>query len=141
LRDLLISFGLLGLEASADVIGDIDVGNINEVTMPSPTRAMIVSSVAPPTKRSRFVRTVTRARTLTPMPSFATAVIFVTPALGFGQSMTFGLMEVRTASRTVFPVSLVARSMAQARSKVRAMPAFSAATSARTTLMMSPPAR
>ena len=28
--------------------------------MPSPTRAIIVSSVAPPTKRSRFVRTVTR---------------------------------------------------------------------------------
>ena len=35
------------------------------VTMPSPTRAMIVSSVAPPTKRSRLVRTVTRALALT----------------------------------------------------------------------------
>ena len=30
-------------------------------TMPSPTRAMIVSSVAPPTSRSSLVRTVTRA--------------------------------------------------------------------------------
>ena len=35
--------------------------------MPSPTRAMMVSSVAPPTNRSRFERTVTRARTFTPM--------------------------------------------------------------------------
>ncbi len=33
-----------------------------EVTIPSFTRAMIVSSVAPPTNRSRLVRTVTRAR-------------------------------------------------------------------------------
>jgi hypothetical protein len=32
------------------------------LTMPSPTRAMIVSSVAPPTRRSSLVRTVTRAR-------------------------------------------------------------------------------
>ena len=34
------------------------------LTMPSPTRAMIVSSVAPPTSRSSLVRTVTRARAL-----------------------------------------------------------------------------
>ncbi len=47
--------------------------------------------------------------------------------------MTLGLIEVRTASRTVLPVSLVARSMAQARSKVRLMPALSAAMQARTT--------
>ena len=33
-------------------------------TMPSPTRAMIVSSVAPPTSRSSLVRTVTRAAAL-----------------------------------------------------------------------------
>ncbi len=32
-----------------------------EDTMPSPTRAMIVSSPAPPTNRSRLARTVTRA--------------------------------------------------------------------------------
>ena len=31
-----------------------------ELTMPSPTRAMIVSSPAPPTSRSMLVRTVTR---------------------------------------------------------------------------------
>jgi hypothetical protein len=31
------------------------------VTMPSPTRAITVSSVAPPTRLSMFVRTVTRA--------------------------------------------------------------------------------
>ena len=31
------------------------------LTIPSPTRAMIVSSVAPPTSRSSLVRTVTRA--------------------------------------------------------------------------------
>ena len=30
-------------------------------TMPWPTRATTVSSVAPPTRRGRFVRTVTRA--------------------------------------------------------------------------------
>src|SRR5436190_949409 len=35
--------------------------------MPSPTRAMMVSSVAPPTNRSRCERTVTRAFTLAPM--------------------------------------------------------------------------
>ena len=84
--------------------------------MPSPTRAMMVSSVAPPTKRSRLVLTVTRARALTAIPSLATAVILVVPMAGLGQSMTFGLIEVRTASSTVLPVSLVARSMAQARS-------------------------
>ena len=74
--------------------------------MPSPTRAMIVSSVAPPTKRSRFVRTVTRALTLTPMPSLATPSMVVLPAdcWRFGQSMTLGLMLVRTASSTVLPV-------------------------------------
>ena len=34
------------------------------LTMPSPTRATIVSSVAPPMSWSRFARTVTRAFTL-----------------------------------------------------------------------------
>ena len=52
------------------------------LTMPSPTRAMIVSSVAPPTKRSRFVRTVTRALAFTPMPSLATPSIVVLAAAG-----------------------------------------------------------
>jgi lipoyl synthase len=87
-------------ELGADVLADVDVGDVDRedlerrvgveplsstalemwsgfsstslwssaepiaVTMPSPTRAMIVSSVAPPTSRSMFVRTVTRAFTL-----------------------------------------------------------------------------
>ena len=41
-----------------------------------------------------------------------------------GASMIFGLMLVRTASSTVLPVPLVARSMAQARLKSREMPGF-----------------
>ena len=100
------------------------------VTMPSPTRAMMVSSVAPPTKRSRLVRTVTRALALMTMPSLATASMVVLPEVGAGQSMTLGLTEVLTASSTVLPVPLVARSMAQARSKSRWMPALRAAMSA-----------
>ena len=95
------------------------------VTMPSPTRAMIVSSVAPPTNRSRLVRTVTRAAALMTMPSLATPSMVVLPVAGLGQSMTLGLTEVLTASSTVLPVPLVARSMAQARSKSRWMRAFS----------------
>src|SRR5687767_15418514 len=41
----------------------------------SPTRAMIVSSPAPPTRRSRLVRTVTRDTAINWMPSLATAAI------------------------------------------------------------------
>src|SRR5918912_932063 len=82
--------------------------------MPSPTRAMIVSSVAPPTKRSRCERTVTRAFTFTPMPSLATPSMVARPIAALGTSMIFGLMLVRTASSTVLPVPLVARSIAQA---------------------------
>ena len=111
------------------------------LTMPSPTRAMMVSSVAPPTKRSRLVRTVTRARALITMPSLATPAMVILPARGSGQSMTLGLTEVLTASSTVLPVPLVARSMAQARSKTRWMPAFWAAISASTTIGTLPPAR
>ena len=111
------------------------------LTMPSPTRAMMVSSVAPPTKRLRFVRTVTRARALTTMPSLATPAMVLLPSRGSGQSITLGLMEVRTASSTLLPVPLVARSMAQARSKTSWMPAFRAAMSASTTMGTSPPAR
>ena len=52
---------------------------------------MIVSSVAPPTKRSRFVRTVTRAFTFTPMPSFATASIVLSAGLrGSGSRSPWG---------------------------------------------------
>ena len=42
------------------------------LTMPSPTRAMIVSSVAPPINCRRFARTVTRALTFNWMPFLAT---------------------------------------------------------------------
>ena len=100
---------------------------------------MIVSSVAPPTKRSRCERTVTRALTFTPMPSLATPSIVVRPIAALGTSMIFGLMLVRTASSTVLPVPLVARSIAQARLKSSEMPALSAAMSARMTWLTSPP--
>ena len=109
--------------------------------MPSPTRAMIVSSLAPPTKRSRWVRTVTRALTFTWMPSFATPSMVVRPLSGLGQSMTLGSTEVRTASTTDLPEPFVARSMAQARSQSSTMPAFCAATSACTVGTTLPPAR
>ena len=89
------------------------------VTIPSPTRAMIVSSVAPPTNRSKFERTVTRALALIMMPSFDTPSIVLRPELEFGQSITRGFTEVFTASSTVLPVPFVAKSMAQARSKFR----------------------
>src|SRR6266513_1747274 len=101
---------------------------------------MIVSSVAPPTNRSRCERTVTRALTFTPIPSCATPSIVVRPMFGLGASITFGLMLVRTASKTVLPVPLVARSMAQARLKSSVIPALSAAIKARTTWLTSPPA-
>ncbi len=101
--------------------------------MPSPTRAMIVSSVAPPTNRSRCERTVTRAFTFAPIPSLATPSMVVRPIAGLGTSITFGLMLVRTASSTVFPVPFVAKSIAQARLKSSEMPALSAAINARMT--------
>ena len=43
------------------------------LTIPSPTLAIIVSSVAPPTKPGIFVRTVTLALAFSSIPSFATA--------------------------------------------------------------------
>ena len=82
------------------------------VTMPSPTRATIVSSVAPPTRRSRLVRTVTRAFTLSWMPSPAMPSMVFLAICPDGTSMTFGLTEVPTASCTSRP----ARSIAHARS-------------------------
>ena len=105
--------------------------------MPSPTRAMMVSSVAPPTSRSMLVRTVTRALALSWMPSLATASMVVLPVAGLGQSMTLGLTLVCTASRMSRP----ARSMAVAVFQVRSMLALLAAISAVTTLGTLPPAR
>ena len=74
-----------------------------EETVPSPTRAMIVSSPAPPTRRSRLARTVTRATAITWMPSLATAATR-------GVWITLGLTLTCTASSTSRP----ARSMAAA---------------------------
>ncbi len=105
--------------------------------MPSPTRAMIVSSVAPPTSWRMFVRTVTRARARIWMPFFATASIVSLPFVGSGQSMTFGLTLVWMASSTLRP----ARSMPDAVLKSSGMPARSAAIIARTTFWTRPPAR
>ena len=60
------------------------------LTMPSPTRAMIVSSVAPPMSWSRFARTVTRAFTLSWMPFLATASSVGRLPICGGQSITCG---------------------------------------------------
>ena len=100
------------------------------LTMPSPTRAMIVSSPAPPTSRSMLVRTVTRATAMSWMPSLATAAIR-------GVSMTLGMTDIFTASSTSRP----ARSMAAARLNGMAMLALSAAIIALTTRTTLPPAR
>ena len=109
--------------------------------MPSPTRATMVSSVAPPTKLARLVRTVTRPRALMTMPSLATAsMLRLLPPAG-GQSMTCGLTEVCTASTTFLLVPLVARSMAHAWSNTRSMLAFCALISDWITISTWPPAR
>ena len=50
-----------------------------DVMMPSPTRAMIVSSVAPPISCVRFVRTVTRARIFNSTPFLAIPLSVVLP--------------------------------------------------------------
>ena len=100
------------------------------VTIPSPILASTVASPAPPMSLSRFVRTVTRALTISSMPSLATAAIR-------GVSMTLGVTLMVTASNTLRP----ARSMAEAFSKDRFMPARSAAIRALTTLSTLPPAR
>ena len=61
------------------------------LTMPSPTRAMIVSSVAPPTRRSRLVRTVTLALTLSWMPFLATPSIVCRPERRVGAGDHLGV--------------------------------------------------
>jgi hypothetical protein len=99
-------------------------------TTPSPTRAMTVSSPAPPTSLSMLALTVMRLTAVSWMPSLATAVIF-------GVVMTLGLTLICTASKTFRP----ARSMAAARSKSRGMPARLALIKALITRLMLPPAR
>jgi hypothetical protein len=110
------------------------------VTMPSPTRAMMVSSLAPPTKRSRLVRTVTRARTFTWMPSLATPSMVVRPEAGFGQSMTLGSTEVRRLRRR-FAGALGGEVDGAGAVPIEVMPAFCAAMSAWMVGMTLPPAR
>ena len=100
------------------------------LTMPSPTRAMMVSSPAPPTSRSMLVRTVTRDTAMSWMPSLATAAIR-------GVSMTLGMTDIFTASSTSRP----ARSMAAARLNGMTMLALSAEIMALTTRTTLPPAR
>ena len=100
--------------------------------MPSPTLAIIVSSVAPPTKLGISVLTVTLAFALTSIPSLATADNLPST----GASITFGYTLVCTAANT----SLPAKSIAVAMEKVRSRPALEAAINASTTLFTSPPA-
>ena len=99
-------------------------------TMPSPTRARIVSSPAPPTRRLMLARTVTRATAISWMPSFAIAATR-------GVLITFGFTDVSTASFTSRP----ARSIAAACWKGSSMFALSAEISAATTRETLPPAR
>jgi hypothetical protein len=105
-------------------------------TIPCPTRAMIVSSVAPPTSCLMFVFTVTRALTLSWMPFFATASIVGRPRAALGTSITFGFTLVCTASRMSRP----ARSIAVAVLHGRSMLALFAAIIALITRTTSPPA-
>ena len=100
------------------------------VTMPSPTRARMVSSPAPPTRRSMLARRVMRLTATSWMPSAAMAATL-------GVWMTFGLTLILTASSTSRP----ARSMAAARAKSSVMPALSALMRALTTVETLPPAR
>ena len=88
-------------------------------TIPSPTRARIVSSPAPPTNWRILARTVTRALAINWIPSLATAVTG-------GVSITFGFTDICTASNTSRP----ARSIAVAIWKGSSIFAFDADTSA-----------
>ena len=61
-------------------------------TIPSPTRAIIVSSPAPPIRRSMFALTVTRALALTSIPSLDTAATT-------GVSITLGKRRIRRVNK------------------------------------------
>ena len=74
------------------------------LTIPSPTRAMMVSSVAPPTNPGIFVRTVTLALAFSSIPSFATADKY--PSIG--ALITFGYTLVSTADLTSLPAKSIA---------------------------------
>ena len=98
--------------------------------MPSPTLAIIVSSPAPPINLSMFALTVTLALTMTSIPFIATAAMF-------GVSITFGLTETCTASKTFLP----AKSIAAALSNSNSISALCAAINAFTKVFTLPPAR
>ena len=98
--------------------------------MPSPTRAKIVSSPAPPTRRLMFARTVTLATAISWMPSLAIAATL-------GVCTTLGFTDTCTASNTSRP----ARSIAAACWKGSSIAALSALIRARTTRSTSPPAK
>ena len=100
-----------------------------EDTIPSPTRAKMVSSPAPPTNWRILARTVTRALAINWIPSFATAVTG-------GVSITFGLTDICTASNTSRP----AKSIPVAIWKESSMLALEAETNACTTFSTCPPA-
>ena len=99
-------------------------------TIPSPTRARIVSSPAPPTNCLMLARTVTRALAINWIPSLATA------ATG-GVLITLGFTLICTASNTSRP----ARSTAVAIWNVKSIFALDADTKACTTWATCPPAR
>ena len=101
--------------------------------MPSPTLAIIVSSVAPPTRPGIFVRTVTLALALSSIPSLATADRYPST----GALITFGYTLVSTADLT----SLPAKSMAVAISKGNWIFALSDAIMAETIFSTFPPAK
>ena len=99
------------------------------VTIPSPTRAKIVSSPAPLTRRGRFDLKVIFALTLSSIPSFAIAEI--QPV-----SITTGVTHILTA----FATSRPARSIAFAWSTERGSFALCAEINATITFSISPPA-
>ena len=101
-----------------------------EETIPSPTRASMVSSPAPPTNWSILARTVTRATAISWIPSLATAATRLV-------SITLGFTDICTASNTSRP----ARSMAVAVLKSSSILALSAEISAFTTDCTFPLAR
>ena len=79
--EIMSGFSSTVLWLSADPIAE---------TIPWPTRAMIVSSVAPPMSWARLARTVTRALTINWIPSLAIASRNGLTLFRGGQSMTLG---------------------------------------------------
>ncbi len=91
--------------------------------------------------RSRFERTVTRARTFTPMPVARHGVDGHATGCGIRAIDDLGIDACADGFEHGLAGALDARSIAQARLKSRGMPALSAAMRARTTFVTLPPAR